>query len=153
MTVRMIMLMGALSAAATGCGASMTPAQRIAGYDAALRQVAADVSVVEVEVGGLAMSPPTSTLLDVASAADDAHRDLTAARVQFTGDADLFQAATDLTAAMGTLGDAAGSPDDASIAARFLGQFRVAATEWDQAVNRLAASAGRKADSYRISVA
>lgn len=145
-----------------GCGSSTTPVaavsssgmtkgqKALAQYRAAMLQVAADNGVVEIELGGLAQTPPTSTLVDVASAATTAHTDLQAARDSFTGSLDLFTAASDLTAAMGTLGNLTSNPNDAGIAGKYKTDYATAAGEWNSAVDAVAVSGGVDGKQFEV---
>lgn len=142
----------ALGVVLAGCGSSSTgtPGQTkgqktLAKYEPAMTSVAADIAVVQVALAGLSASPPSSTLVDVATAAGTAHADLKAARDVFVGDLDLFTAASDLTASMGTLGDATGSPNNADVIAKFEQQYGTASAEWNTAVDKVAVAGGKPA--------
>lgn len=130
-------------------------AAELAKYAPALSAAAASVTNVNIDLGKLAQADAgESDLVTLGQDATTAHTQLKNARLVVVGNLDLFAAASDLTASMGTLGDLVSSPNDAGIAGKYQTQYGQASDEWNSAVDALCAAAGSSpaAKSYEVPV-
>lgn len=161
-------LMGALAGASVAlavaaCGSS-TPASpaaqtskaqaTFAKYQQPVTLIAKDIKGVQIGLQNAAtLQDDPTTMLALAQAGTKAHDDLKAVTDNFLGNGPLWNAATEMTASMGTLGNLVSNPSDPEIAAKFESQYQQASSDWNSAVDALASAAGQSATGLEVPAA
>ena len=161
-------LIGALTVASlaivvTACGASTPPSPAaqtskaqatLAKYQQPITLIANDVKGVQIGMQNVvSFQGNSTTMLALAQAGTKAHDDLKAVTDNFLDNGPLFDAATELTASMGTLGDLVSNPSDPEIVAKFESQYQQASSDWNSAVDALASAAGQSGTALEVPAA